>query len=425
MFTKPSGHLECLAPTALGQFSIYPDVSRANRIAVWAPAIIKYSATGTFRNGDAKLFVRLGRGKNADWRVESLRIEPRNEGPTMKKVCLAAFAGLLFTTSTVAALRSSASCDKECLLKTADTYLAALVAHDASKAPMTANAKFTEQTKELKVGDGGLWKSAISVSTTYSIPVADPVSQQIGMLVMLKADAKAWPAPPARGNAPAPDANAPADIQLALRLKVVDRKITEAEHIIARISAPSQLNALKTPRAAFAQTVPKAQRAPRNILLLIGNSYYDALTQNNGELAPFADDCGRRENGMHTAGAGRPADAPPPPAGFGDTPTDCAGQLTSRAMSYITSIDLRRVTIADEERGLVFGLTMFRQTMEQKTITILQKDGTMSERPMNFAPFDLEAAHIFKIYGDKIHEIEAMGFTLPLYSKNGWYPFTK
>ena len=126
------------------------------------------------------------------------------------------------------------------------------------------------------------------------------------------------------------------------------RKITEAEHLIARIDAPSQLNALKTPRAAFFQTAPKAQRDARNILLLIANSYYDALTQNNGELAPFADDCGRRENGMHTAGAGRPADAPPPPGGFGGTPTDCAGQLTSRAMSYINSIDLRRVWIADE-----------------------------------------------------------------------------
>src|SRR5439155_8215705 len=85
---------------------------------------------------------------------------------------------------------------------------------------------------------------------------------------------------------------------LALRLKVVDRKITEVEHVIARIDAPSQLNALKTPRAAFFQVVPKARRDARNILLLIGNSYYDALTQNNGELAPFADDCGRRENGM-------------------------------------------------------------------------------------------------------------------------------
>jgi len=49
---------------------------------------------------------------------------------------------------------------------------------------------------------------------------------------------------------------------------------------------------------------------------------------------------------------------------FVDLPTDCAGQLTSRAMSYIKSIDLRRILIADEERGLVFGLTMFRHPMD-------------------------------------------------------------
>jgi hypothetical protein len=341
----------------------------------------------------------------------------------MKTALTLAMFGVLSVASTAAA--QGAACDKACLTSTADAYLAALVAHDASKAPMAANAKFTEQTKALKVGADGLWKSAISVSPTFKIPVADPVSQQIGMIVMMKADGKAFPAPPPRGGGPGPDPNAPADVQLALRLKVVDRKITEAEHLIARIAAPSQLNALKTPRAAFQQPVPVAQRNKRNILLLIGNAYYDALTQNNGELAPFAADCGRRENGMHTAGVGRPADAAPPPAGFGDTPNDCAGQLTSRAMSYINSIDLRRVTIADEERGLVFGLTMFRHPMEQKSITVLNKDGSTREQPMNFNPFDLEAAHIFKIYGDTIHEIEAMGFTLPLYSKNGWNPFTK
>ena len=80
-------------------------------------------------------------------------------------------------------------------------------------------------------------------------------------------------------------------------------------------------------------------------------------------------------------------------------------------MSYITSIDLRRVWTADEGKGLVF--------------TILDPDGTTTQRPWNFNPFDLEAAHIFKISGGKIHEIEAMGFTLPLYSKNGWSPFIR
>src|SRR5215831_11828335 len=341
----------------------------------------------------------------------------------MKKI----IAGAVLLAALVAASPSAAqgTCDRACLIKTADDYLAALVAHDATKVSMARNAKFTEQTKVLKVGEEGLWKSAISTSTTFKIPVADAVSGQIGMIVMMKAAGSAFPAPPPRGNAPARDPNAPADIQLALRLKVVNKQITEAEHLIARIDAPNQLAALKTPRAAFMQTSPKGERDPRNILLLIGNSYYDALTQNNGELAPFANDCGRRENGMHTAGVGRPGDAAAPPAGFGDLPNDCAGQLTSRAMSYINSIDLRRIWIADEEHGLVFGLSMFRHPMEQKTITVIKKDGTTAERPMNFNPFDLEAAHIFKISGGKIHEIEAMGFTLPLYSKNGWNQFVK
>jgi hypothetical protein len=343
----------------------------------------------------------------------------------MRRLLSAAATVVASALTTAVPVHAQGACDRTCLLNIADTYLAALVAHDAAKAPMAAGAKFTEQTKTLQIGEDGLWKSALSTSTTFKIPVADPVSGQIGLIVMMKAQGSAFPAPPARGNAPAPDANAPADIQLALRLKVVDRKIIEAEHVIARIAAPSQLNALKTPRAAFMRDVPRGDRNARGIMLVIANAYYDALVLGDGQLAPFADDCGRRENGMHTAGVGRPADAPPPPAGFGDTPTDCAGQLTARAMTYIGSIDLRRIWIADEEKGLVFAYSMFRHPMEKKSIEILNKDGSTSERPMNFNPFDLEAAHIYKIYGGKIHEIEAMGFTLPLYSKNGWSPFTK
>jgi hypothetical protein len=39
---------------------------------------------------------------------------------------------------------------------------------------------------------------------------------------------------------------------------------------------------------------------------------------------------------------------------------------------------------------------------------------------LNIKPFDLPAAHIFKIQGGKIHEIEAMGFVAPYNSKTGW-----
>ena len=106
-------------------------------------------------------------------------------------------------------------------------------------------------------------------------------------------------------------------------------------------------------------------------MLLIGNSYYDSIVQSDGDATPYADDCGRRENGMHTAGAGAPPPLPGaapraggPPGGF--KPQGCREQMFSRGLSYITSIDLRRVWIADEEKGLVFGLTMFRQPMVEK-----------------------------------------------------------
>jgi len=319
-------------------------------------------------------------------------------------------------------------CDRACLTGIADAYVAALVARDPSKAPIAPNAKFTEQAQVMKIGDG-LWKTAVQGPTTFKIAVPDPVAGQIGLIVMMKADL--GPAPPniITNAPPPPAAPGPVDVQLALRLKVERKRITEAEHIYARITAPSQIANLQKPRPAFFASVPPDQRSPRDILLLIGNAYYDALEQSDGEAAPFADDCGRRENGMHTAGVGAPP-AAPGASGRSGAPgafriQGCAEQLTSRAMSYITSIDLRRVWIADEERGLVFGMTMFRHPMTEKSLTILNPDGTTAERPINFNPFDLAAAHIFKISGGKIHEIEAMGFTLPLYSKNGWSPFLR
>ncbi len=325
---------------------------------------------------------------------------------------------------------SAAACDRACLTGIADAYLAALVAHDPTKAPMAPNAKFTEQAQVLPVG-GGLWKSATEGPTSFKIPVPDPVAGQIGLIVMMKASASAFPAPPARGGGPATAEPAgPVAIQLALRLKVQNRQITEAEHIIARIANPGQLANLQTPRPAFMAIVPPAERSPRSLMLLIGNSYYDSIVQSDGDAAPYADDCGRRENGMHTAGAGAPPPVPGaaprgggPPGGF--QPQGCREQMFSRGLSYITSIDLRRVWIADEEKGLVFGLTMFRQPMEEKSVTILNPDGTTAQRPMSFNPFDLEAGHIFKIRGGKVHEIEAMGFQLPLNSKNGWSNFTR
>ena len=71
------------------------------------------------------------------------------------------------------------------------------------------------------------------------------------------------------------------------------------------------------------------------------------------------------------------------------------------------------------ETSLVFGLSQFRHPMQEKVLKFVGVPG-LETLNMNYNPFDLPAAHIFKVRGGKIHEIEAMGFTMPYNSKTGW-----
>jgi hypothetical protein len=304
--------------------------------------------------------------------------------------------GVLFAGMTVSA--SAAKCDRACLDKTVDMYIAAMVAHDPSQVAFAKDVKFVENTVPMKPGDG-LWKTAAEVPSTFKIYVPDPVAQQVGFLCMMQEHGK--------------DGDKP--IQFGLRLKLKDGKITEAEHLIARDLRGNSLKNLQTPRPALLATVPPAERMPREKMLKIGESYYTALVTADSNDAPFADDCVRRENGMQTTG-----NPPSKTPGMGTTGAmGCEAQLKTHTFDYITRIEPRRVWIADPETGLVFGLSQFRQPMEQKFVKIVGVPG-LEKIDLNIAPFDLPAAHIFKIYGGKFHEIEAMGFTMPYNSKTGW-----
>ena len=162
-------------------------------------------------------------------------------------------------------------------------------------------------------------------------------------------------------------------------------------------------------------TVPPAERMARADLLAIGAAYYAALDGNDGSLAPFAADCVRRENGIQTT-----RNPPPAELGLGTFGAmSCAAQLDTQVMSYIDSIDDRRVDIADPETGLVFGLSHFRHSMAQKTLRIVGVPG-IETWEVPFDAFDLPAAHIYKIRGGQIHEIEALGFRAPYNSPTGW-----
>ena len=250
---------------------------------------------------------------------------------------------------------------------------------------MAPTARFTEQAKPLAVGEG-LWKTMTEGPTSFKIYVPDPVSGQIGAIAMVKSEGQ-----PTRDR-PAPQGRQRTHHRSGASARTHHRTRTTRQ--------------LDHGAAGSSVCGPREDRLPREVLLLFAHGYYDAIEQSDGNAVPFADDCVRRENGMQTAGprpAGVPSAAPPGAgragtagpgsrrrrgtaggrgAGGGGLPGAtgpaqlCGPQLTTRVMSYIDSLDLRRVWIADPVNGLVFGLSMFRHTMTNKTYPVLNPDGT-------------------------------------------------
>ncbi len=203
---------------------------------------------------------------------------------------------------------SPVACNRQCLIDKTDAYVAALVAHDISKAPLSDEIVFVENVTRTKPGEG-LWKSIVKGPSTFSIHVPDEVNQTAGYLAMVT-----YMGPPQAPQGSSPEKRAEIAKQppveqpaiIAIRLKF-DAKgiIKEAEHLVAGVREAQMVN-LQSPRPGIFTEIPVAQRKSHDELIKIGASYYDALDDNNGELMPFAPDCERHENGMITA-SGNPS----------------------------------------------------------------------------------------------------------------------
>lgn len=322
----------------------------------------------------------------------------------MRKTFLALAATLALPGVALAAKKAPpapaapATCDRACLIGVADTYVAALVAHDPAKAPLAPGLVTVENAKKIQP-DEGAWKSLSGGATAFRIVVPDAVAQQVAYLAVVQENGK------------------PA--QIGIRLKVQGGKVVEAEHMVVHeLREPGLKNLSGAPRAPFLQEVIEGYRDSRGRLLGIAASYYDALDNNVGSLAPFSDDCVRHENGMQTDRLPVPDD--PAKQGFGYLGSlGCTAQIDSGAFQYITQIDDRRVWIADEQTGLAVGFSHFRHAFTTHDFPLYNVPWEPIHK-MDNKPFDMPAMHIFKIWGGHIHEIEAIGFVAPFQTPTGW-----
>jgi hypothetical protein len=285
-------------------------------------------------------------------------------------------------------------CDRACLEGFVNQYLAAVVAHDPSRLPLTRNARYTENGVTLKLGDG-MWGVADRLGD-YKLYFADPQGGQVGFMgVVIE-----------HGHPQI----------LALRLKVENKKISEIEAIVARSAGgpTSKPPEALVDKPIFHEALKPSERRSREELIKIANSYFEALVQAKGGIAPLDPNCTRVENGNITANN---------PNGSPMMKLTCGEQIDQEFSKFFTRIRDRRFPVVDEERGLVYTIIFFDHDGRMTSVK-LKKGSVLGQTLTVRAPFDTPytfmIGELFKIKDGKIHRVEAVLLNVPYNTPSAW-----
>lgn len=251
---------------------------------------------------------------------------------------------LIFTALAGTTFAAPTPCDRACLKTELDQYLNAVVAHKPSAAPLSVGFRETENAVVRRVGTG-LWESAKALGKVQR-RYFDPETGQAGFFGLIY-----------EGSGEASGL-----VIATLRLRVEDRKITEAEWVLSRKGDPG-LGPLGGAQADAAyydpeyfiahpppveRIVPKAERLSRADLIAVTNTYFDGLSAHDGKQILAHPGCIREENGVLTTQR----------ALQGGGVSDCTSE---GAMANIFAVTARRYPIVDEEAQAVLGIVLFQR----------------------------------------------------------------
>jgi hypothetical protein len=160
--------------------------------------------------------------------------------------------------------------------------------------------------------------------------------------------------------------------------------------------------------------VPRNERADRETLVRIVESYFDALTSHDRTVALAHEGCGRAENGSPapagaflppappaSAAAAGPGPAGPPPAAGGAV-RDCLAGLENFNLSMVVA---RRMPLVDVEAQVVLSYAVF-----------IRRPGSPTPRNVFSEWFIIDEAKIRTIY-------TAMFYPPPTLAVPNWPPY--
>ena len=268
-----------------------------------------------------------------------------------------------------ASAAQAADCDRACLGGMITKYVEAIVAHNPQGLPLAPTVRFTEDSRELRLGEGA-WKT-VTRAGTFRQDYLDVRRGIAASHVELYEEG--------------------AQLQYSVILRVVDQKITGIETLINRVTKESKFqpdSSLSKPLRKMNDPVPSGKRMSRDELIKVALTYPEGLRIGSfPDVTPFAKDAYRVENGMFIAGEGCPR-------------ANCPGMYTQRVILHPSIV--ASVAAVDEELGLVLLWMNF---------------GYTNSYGANNALVTFEA---FKIWGGEIQAINAFFRTMPLETPRFW-----
>jgi hypothetical protein len=319
------------------------------------------------------------------------------------------------------AQKSQITCsDRACLESYIDKYMDAMLSHEASKTLFTENCRFTENGVQLPLGNEGLWAS-MAGKGTYKFYIPDIETQQVAFIGTAREEGQ--------------KAGMSSSVAIALRLKLQNGLISEAEQLVIRPesnllnpdakpgpSAADSIEKMGSPHPVFMEALPAAERPSREDMIKVANKYFSGLQRNDGKGDyPFTDDCDRYENG------GRATNVPLKPGQKRPDPLKetvysgawgCKEQFQSGLAHFVSRIRDRRFVAVDRERGIVFSFGFFDHGAG-KTRHYKTPDGRDAiEGPTE--PWTWQIAELFKIEKGNIRRIEAVLHRCPYGMNSGW-----
>lgn len=279
-----------------------------------------------------------------------------------------AFAAVGLAPAALAQNAPAQPCDRACLSGLMTNYIDALAAGDATRLPVAANIRATEDSRELALGDG-LWDS-VTGAGEFRQDYIDTARQIAASQVEMR-----------EGRNP---------VLLSVVLHVEGQQIAGVETLVQRFTPNSRFKprVLGAPIEGMNDPVPVGSRQSRAAMIETALTYTEGLRVGNftDGGTPFSGDAYRVENGVITGGEGCGR-------------ADCG--LYAQNIFVHPGI-IASVAAVDEENG---------------TVLLWMNFGDTGSYEAGNALITFEA---FKVWGGQIHSINAFFTTLPQAVGRAW-----